>query len=268
LPEDTMQNPSLQMHIDDGVAVITLNRPDVRNAIDDEMRQEFVAMLDQVSRDDAISALVLTGAGKAFCAGGDIRAMRERMGAPAGQVAFNGWSRQQRTHHAVAALHNLPKPTIAAVNGPATGLGCDLALCCDFVMAAETATFAMTYILRGLIPDGGGMYFLPRRVGLARAKELIYTGRTVPAPEAHALGMADRLAPPDALLRQACDWARTLGAGSGAALALSKSILNQTFELSAEQVFALGSQAQAICYTTEAHQASVAAFLEKSGKKG
>jgi enoyl-CoA hydratase/carnithine racemase len=263
-----MQNPTLQMNIDDGVAVITLNRPEVRNAIDDDMRQDLIAMLDQVSRDSAIRALVLTGAGKAFCAGGDIRSMRERMSAPAGQVAFNGWSRQQRTHHAVAALHNLGKPTIAAVNGAATGLGCDLALCCDFVMASESATFAMTYILRGLIPDGGGMYFLPRRVGLARAKELIFSGRTVAASEAHALGMADRLVAPDELLRQACDWGRTLGAGSAAALALSKSVLNQSFELSAEQVFALGSQAQAICYTTEAHQASVAAFLDKTAKKG
>ncbi|WP_217906629.1 enoyl-CoA hydratase/isomerase family protein [Bordetella genomosp. 11] len=263
-----MQNPTLQMQIDDGVAVITLNRPEVRNAIDDEMRQDFIAMLDQVTRDSAIRALVLTGAGKAFCAGGDIRGMRERMAAPAGQVAFNGWSRQQRTHHAVAALHNLTKPTIAAVNGPATGLGCDLALCCDFVMAADTATFAMTYILRGLIPDGGGMYFLPRRVGLQRAKELIYTGRTVSAEEAHTLGMADRVAPAGELLRQACDWARALGVGSGAALALSKTILNQTFELTAEQVFQMGSQAQAICYTTEQHQASVQAFLDKSAKKG
>ncbi|AOB32527.1 enoyl-CoA hydratase [Bordetella sp. H567] len=262
-----MQNPTLQMQIDDGVAVITLNRPEVRNAIDDEMRQDFIAMLDQVTRDNAIRALVLTGAGKAFCAGGDIRGMRERMAAPAGQVAFNGWSRQQRTHHAVAALHNLTKPTIAAVNGAATGLGCDLALCCDFVMAADTATFAMTYILRGLIPDGGGMYFLPRRVGLQRAKELIYTGRTVAAEEAHTLGMADRVAPAGELLRQACDWARQLGAGSGAALALSKTILNQTFELTAEQVFQMGSQAQAICYTTEQHQASVQAFLDKSAKK-
>lgn len=262
-----MQNPTLHMQVEDGVAVITLNRPEVRNAIDDQMRQDFIAMLDQVTRDDAIRALVLTGAGKAFCAGGDIRGMRERMAAPAGQVAFNGWSRQQRTHHAVAALHNLTKPTIAAVNGAATGLGCDLALCCDFVMAADTATFAMTYILRGLIPDGGGMYFLPRRVGLQRAKELIYSGRTVAAQEAQAIGIADRVAPADALLREACDWARTLGAGAGPALALSKTILNQTFELTAEQVFQMGSQAQAICYTTEQHQASVQAFLDKSAKK-
>jgi enoyl-CoA hydratase/carnithine racemase len=262
-----MSNPTLQMQVDDGVAVITLNRPEVRNAIDDEMRQDFIAMLDQVTRDNAIRALVLTGAGKAFCAGGDIRGMRERMAAPAGQVAFNGWSRQQRTHHAIAALHDLTKPTIAAVNGAATGLGCDLALCCDFVMAADSATFAMTYILRGLIPDGGGMYFLPRRVGLQRAKELIYSGRTVTAEEAHTLGMADRVAPAGELLRQACDWARTLSAGSSAALALSKTILNQTFELTAEQVFQMGSQAQAICYTTEQHQASVQAFLDKSAKK-
>lgn len=263
-----MQNANLTMQVEDGIAVITLNRPEVRNAIDDEMRRDFVAMLDQVSRDNAIRALVLTGAGKAFCAGGDIRSMKERMAAPAGQVAFNGWSRQQRTHHAISALHNLNKPTIAAVNGAATGLGCDLALCCDFVLASESATFAMTYILRGLIPDGGGMYFLPRRVGLARAKELIYTGRTVSAQEAHGMGMADRTAPPDALLQHACDWARMLSAGSPAALALGKAILNQTFELSAEQVFALGSQAQAICYSTDEHKDSVAAFLDKTAKKG
>lgn len=267
MAESSPQQPSLHMQVDDGIAVITLNRPEVRNAIDDDMRQDFVAMLDQVARDSAIRALVLTGSGKAFCAGGDIRSMRERMAAPAGQVAFNGWRRQQRTHHAVSALHDLGKPTIAAVNGAATGLGCDLALCCDFVLASESATFAMTYILRGLIPDGGGMYFLPRRVGLARAKELIYTGRTVPAQEAHAIGMADRLAPADALLDQARDWARTLSQGSAAALALGKAILNKTFELSAEEVFALGSQAQAICYSTDEHKNSVAAFLEKTGKK-
>lgn len=258
---------SIEMRVEDGIATITLNRPEVRNAIDDAMRIDLIAMLDQVSRDKAIRALVLTGSGKAFCAGGDIRSMRERAQAPAGEVAFNGWSRQQRTHHAVAALHDLGKPTIAAVNGAATGLGCDMALCCDFVLASSSATFAMSYILRGLIPDGGGMYFLPRRVGLARAKELIYTGRTVAADEALALGMADRVTSPETLLADARQWAAELGRRTGPALALGKAILNQSFELSAEQVFALGSQAQGICYTTTEHQASIAAFLDKTAGK-
>ena len=109
----------------------------MRNAIDDAMRADLVALLDRIARDDAIRAVVVTGQGEAFCAGGDIKGMRERMSAPAGEVAFNGWRRQQRIHHAHAALHTLPKPTIAAVNGPATGLGCDMALACDFIIAAE-----------------------------------------------------------------------------------------------------------------------------------
>ena len=135
------------------------------------------------------------------------------MAAPAGEVAINGWRRQQRTHHAIAALHTMPKPTIAAVNGPATGLGCDMALACDFVVAADSATLAMSYIHRGLIPDGGGMYFLPRRVGLARAKELIFTGRKVTADEALAIGMIDRVTTPDTLLADAVAWAGELQQG-------------------------------------------------------
>jgi enoyl-CoA hydratase/carnithine racemase len=268
MTDKALDTAPLLRHDRDSVAIITLNRPEVRNALDDDMRLQFIAMLDEISQDKAIRAVVLTGNGKAFCSGGDLRAMRERMQAPAGEVAFNGWSRQQRTHHAVSALHDLNKPVIAAVNGAATGLGADLAFCCDLVLASETATFAMTYILRGLIPDGGGMYFLPRRVGLARAKELIYSGRTVAAREALALGMADRLASPEALLDDAVQWARELSAGSLPALALTKSVLNNTFESSAEEVFALGSQAQAICYSTAEHQASVAAFLNKTAKKG
>jgi len=244
------------------VAVLTLNRPAARNAIDDAMRAELMAALDHVARTDAIRALVITGAGKGFCAGGDVKSMQARLAVPAGEVALNGWRRQQRTHHAVSMLHVLPKPTIAAVNGAATGLGCDVALACDFIIASDAARFAMTYVLRGLIPDGGGMYFLPRRVGLSRAKELIFSGRTVEPEEALRLGMIDRVTGAETLLADAVAWAGELGKGAPAALALSKSILDQTFELTMEQVFAMGSQAQAICYSTKEHQDSVAAFLE------
>jgi enoyl-CoA hydratase/carnithine racemase len=270
LQPDTAQPPSaaIELRANDGVATLLLNRPQVRNAIDDAMRAELVALLDRIARDDGIRAVVVTGQGPAFCAGGDIKGMRARMAAPPGEVAINGWRRQQRTHHAIAALHTLPKPTIAAVNGAATGLGCDLALACDFVIAAETATLAMSYIQRGLIPDGGGMYFLPRRVGLARAKELVFTGRRLTAAEALAIGMIERVAPSEALVPEAEAWARELSAGSPAALALAKATMNQSFELPVEQVFAQGSQAQAICYSTREHQESVAAFLAKSGQRG
>jgi enoyl-CoA hydratase/carnithine racemase len=254
--------------IDQGIATISLNRPEVRNAIDDAMRLELIEAIDEVGRNREARALVLTGAGRGFCAGGDISAMRERLQAPVGEVAGNGWRRQRRTHHALTVLHEIEKPTIAAVNGAAVGLGCDLALCCDFIVASETATLAMSYLQRGLIPDGGGLYFLPRRVGLVRAKELIFTGRSLSADEALQIGMVDRVVAPDALLSEAQSWARELSGGSATALGLAKSIINQTFELSAEEVFALGSQAQAICYTSAEHRAAVEAFLNRSAERG
>ena len=262
----TDQPPSsarIELSISQSIATITLNRPEVRNAIDDDTRTELVAALDRVGNDDAVRAVIITGKGAAFCAGGDISGMQKRLQAAPGQIAFNGWRRQKRTHRGIAMLHGLPKPTIAAVNGAASGLGCDMALCCDFIMASSSASFAMSFIHRGLIPDGGGMYFLPRRVGLPRAKELIFTGRSVGAEEALAIGLADRLSPADELLKNAHDWAIQLSQGSSAALALSKSILDRTFELTDEQVFVLGREAQAICYTTSEHQDAVAAFLKK-----
>jgi enoyl-CoA hydratase/carnithine racemase len=207
---------------------------------------------------------VLTGNGPGFCAGGDISAMRQRMQAPAGSLGGNGWIRQRRLHGMIGALHSLEKPTIAAVNGAAAGLGMDMALCCDFIVASEQAFFTMSYVQRGLIPDGGGLYFLPRRVGLPRAKELIFSARRVQADEALRIGLADRVVPASDLVSNAVEWAAELGGSGGPALALSKAIIDQTFELTADQAFALGAQAQAICYTTDEHQAAVAAFLNRS----
>ncbi len=264
MSEPVSTTETAELHIDGPVATLFLNRPDVRNAIDDDMRALMLSLIERVAQDDAVKALVLTGRGKGFCSGGDIKSMKQRLNAPPGEIAFNGWRRQQRTHRLVAALHDLPKPTIAAVNGAATGLGCDLALACDFIVAAEESSLSMTYVLRGLIPDGGGMYFLPRRVGLPRAKELIFSGRRVLPPEALAIGMVDRVCPGDRLLDDAATWARELSQGSSAALALAKSVLNQTFETTAEQVYGMGSQAQAICYSTREHQDLVSEFLEKA----
>lgn len=258
----------IDLQVRDGIAILTLNRPEKRNAFTDAMRAELIAALERVTVDASIRALVLTGAGKGFCAGGDVAGMQRRMDAPAGTVGFSGWSRQQTVHHSVALLHDMPKPVVAAVNGGANGLGADMALACDFVLASEAATFAWSYIKRGLIPDGGGMYFLPRRVGLARAKELVFTGRTVAPDEALRLGIADRVCPADTLLQEAEAWARELSQGSAPALALGKRILNQSFELPAEQVFAQGSQAQGICYTTQQHRDAVQAFLDAGRAKG
>ncbi len=260
-----MNQSLIDLQVDDqAIATITFNRPDKRNAMSDDMRTAFIDALERVAADKAIKALVLTGAGKGFCAGGDIGGMRQRMEAPAGEVGFNGWHRQQRVHRTQALLHTMPKPVIAAVNGAASGLGADTALACDFIIASEWATFTWSYILRGIVPDGGGMYFLPRRVGLARAKELIFTGRAVKVEEAVALGIVDRRTSADTLLADARAWAVELSRASSTALALTKGILDQSFELSSHDVFAQGSQAQGICYTSSEHRASVEAFLART----
>ena len=256
----------VELTVEDKVAIVTLNRPEVRNAINDALRAELVALLERVAADLGVRAVVLTGKGKAFCAGGDITGMKERLKAPVGQVAFNGWRRQGQTHKSVALLHGMPKVVIAAVNGAAAGLGCDMALACDFILASEQAVFTMSFVKRGLVSDGGGMYFLPRRVGLPRAKELIFTGRLVDAKEALAIRLADRVTSPDMLIADAVAWARELSQASSASIAFSKAILDRTFESTEEQIFALGREAQAVCYTTAEHRDAVTAFLEKTAR--
>ena len=253
----------VDIELQDKVAILSLNRADKRNAINDDMRADLISALDWADRSPVVAALVLTGRGKGFCAGGDIAAMRERLSAPAERVGINGWQRQRRTHHLLSKLHDLPKPTIAAVNGAAAGLGADLALSCDFIIGATDTTFVMSYVLRGLIPDGGGMYFLPRRVGLARAKELIFSGRTIGAEEAKNINMIEHVSDPNSLIDDAVDMAKKMTVGSPDALALAKSIMNGSYESTVEEIFALGSQAQGICYTTNFHREAVASFLEK-----
>jgi enoyl-CoA hydratase/carnithine racemase len=243
------------------IATLTLNRPAERNAISDELREELRAALEEVSALGQVRVIILTGAGKSFCAGGDVKSMQQRLAAPPGQVAVAGWQRQQRTFGLAATLHSLGQVTIAAVNGHAVGLGLDLALSCDFIVAAPQATFSASFVNRGLVPDGGGMYLLPRRIGLQRTKDLIYSGRFVDAEEALAIGLADVLATDGSLLDDTRRYAERFTSQAPGAIMLMKSIVNRSFELSLESISALGSEAQAICYTTDEHRASVEAFL-------
>ncbi|HEY9573048.1 MAG TPA: enoyl-CoA hydratase/isomerase family protein [Pusillimonas sp.] len=262
-----MNKEFIKLDVQSGIATIYLNRPEKRNAFSDDMRSEYIEVLQEVTSNRQVRAVVLTGNGKGFCAGGDVAGMEKRMQAESGDVGFNGWTRQQRVHQCVSLLHGMPKPTIAAVNGAASGLGADTAISCDFVLASQAASFSWSYINRGLIPDGGGLYFLPRRVGLPKAKDLIFSGRRVEATDALQLGIADRVVEHQELLPAAWRWAEELSHGSATALALGKTILNQTFELSAGQVFAQGSQAQAVCYTTGEHRAAVQAFLKQRDER-
>ena len=245
------------------VAVLTLNRPQARNAMNDAMRETLRAELEALAAGEDVRVIILTGAGSAFCAGGDIKGMQQRLEQPPGQVAIGGWRRQHRTAAFIAALAGAEQITIAAVNGPAMGLGMDIALACDFIVAAAEAKFAASFVKRGLIPDGGGMYFLPRRVGLQMTKELIYSGRTVEAEEALRIGLADRLAERGRLLADTYAFAAQFTGNSRSAIALMKSIVSRTFETPFELISAQGRGAQAISYTTDEHRESVERFLRR-----
>jgi enoyl-CoA hydratase/carnithine racemase len=245
------------------VAIVAFNRPESRNAINDELREALPRVLGEIAADSDVKAVVLTGRGSAFCAGGDVKSMQGRLEAAPERVAIDGWRRQKRTAAFVAAVRELDRITIAAVNGPAMGLGMDIALACDFIVAGSEAKFASSFVKRGLIPDGGSMYFLPRRVGMQRAKDLVYSGRTVLAAEAIEIGLADRLAPEGALLEDTLEFAARYTGGSAPAIALMKGILDASFESSPEQIAQLGGEAQAIAYTTPEHRAAVDGFLKR-----
>lgn len=261
------ETETLLVHTDGPITVLTLNRPRVRNAVDDDLREQFLAALDEVARNETTRVAIVTGAGTAFCAGGDIRGMQARLDSPAGTVAVSGWRRQLRTFALSSTLHELPQVTIAAVNGAAAGLGMDLALACDFVVAGPAASFTASFVHRGLVSDGGGLYHLPRRVGLQRAKELFFSGRSVDAAEGSQIGLVDELAEGDDVLAAARAYAERFASQPAASLMLTKAIVNEAFEHGLPEVGALGRQAQAMCYTTDEHRASVEAFLASRGSR-
>jgi enoyl-CoA hydratase/carnithine racemase len=257
-----MSFKTLRLSIDDTIAVLTLNRPQARNAIDDQMRADLRDAINVIAADQSIRGVMLTGEGDVFCAGGDIRGMQERLdqGARAGEI---GWRRQREFHETLTKLYNLDRPTIAAVNGAAMGLGLDLALTCDLVFVAQGAEVAASFVRRGLVSDGGGLFHLPRRVGIAKAKELLFSGRTVSADEALSIGLADRVLVAGDLIDSGKSLLREFAQYPATAQAMMKHILNRTLELSFEQLNALASEAQAYCYSSADHQESVRAFLEE-----
>ncbi len=216
--------------------------------------------MDAIAEDQSIRGLVLTGAGDAFCSGGDIKGMQDRLdqGARAGEL---GWWRQKDFHESLAKLFHLGKPTLAAVNGPAFGLGLDVALTCDFVFLAESAQVAANFVRRGLVSDGGGFFHIPRRVGIAKAKELLFSGRTLDAAEALEIGLVDRVVPADALIENAIAYLTMFTDHPATAQAMAKSILNRSLDLGFDEINMIASQAQAYCYSSADHQESVREFF-------
>jgi 2-(1,2-epoxy-1,2-dihydrophenyl)acetyl-CoA isomerase len=242
------------------VAYLTLNRPEALNAITPAQRDRLISLLTEASADPSVRAVVLTGTGRGFCAGADLRgggAGEERIAGDVARVIRQGAQRL------IAAVLDCEKPVIAAVNGTAAGLGAHLALACDLVLAAESAKFIEVFVRRGLVPDGGGAYLLPRLIGPRRAKELMFFGDALTAPDAERLGLVNRVVPDGELEKTAREWAERLATGPTRALALTKQLVNASLDSDRTTAFAAEAAAQEINMTTADAREGVASFVER-----
>ncbi|MFE3853794.1 enoyl-CoA hydratase/isomerase family protein [Streptomyces griseorubiginosus] len=280
--------------VDGGVAQLTLNRPEALNAITPDQRERLVRLLGEASADPGVRAVVLTGTGRGFCAGADLRGGAVAGGRGAGGVAGERVAGERvagervagervagervagervagdvarmirdGAQRLIAAVLDCEKPVIAAVNGTAAGLGAHLALACDLVLAAESARFIEVFVRRGLVPDGGGAYLLPRLVGPQRAKELMFFGDALSAADAERLGLVNRVVPDGELDKTAREWAARLAAGPTRALALTKQLVNASLDSDRATAFAAEAAAQEINMTTADAQEGVASFVER-----
>jgi 2-(1,2-epoxy-1,2-dihydrophenyl)acetyl-CoA isomerase len=243
------------------IATITLNRPQARNALDFAMRRELLAALDEIEANPAARAVVLTGAGGHFCAGGDVKTMRTR------HTAAEGRGRVELLNRAVLRLANFPLPTIAMVDGFAVGAGSNLALCCDLIVASDRARFGELFCKIGLAVDGGGTWLLPRLVGLARAKELVFTGDIIDAAEAYRIGIVNRVVPAGELLAATRALVDKIVAGPPLALRLDKQALNRAASTDLAGALEIEAFSQGLAVASDDHQEGVAAFFEKRPPK-
>lgn len=253
---------------DRGIATITLNRPDVKNAISPDQRDRVIALLGEASADLGIRAVVLTHAGDAFCTGADLRANRPPAPRPddapkrgVGEVAKMIRDGAQQL---VGAVLDCEKPVIAAVGGTAAGIGAHLALACDLVVATESSRFIEVFVRRGLVPDGGGAYLLPRMVGVRRAKELLFFGDDLSAAEAAELGLINKVvADGDALAGAVTEWTDRLAVAPTRSLALTKWLVNTSLESDRATAFQNEAVAQELNMSTVDANEGVAAFVER-----
>jgi enoyl-CoA hydratase len=250
---------NLLLAVQDRVAVLTINRPEVRNALDRETVETLTTTLGQLAGRDDVGVVVITGAGdRVFVAGADIRQMRERR-RDDGLAAINS--------SAFSVVERFPKPTIAAVNGHALGGGCELALACDLRVAAEHARFGQPEVGLGIIPAAGATQRLPRIIGLGRAKQLVLTGDPIDAATALDWGLVNEVVPGAELLEAARRWADRLLARGPLAVRLAKLALDASSRVDLDSGLLLETLAQAVCFESEDKREGTSAFLEKRAPK-
>ena len=251
----------VEVRRDGAVATLVLSNPQRRNALDAGMAAELERVLRELEVDDEVRALLLTGSGEHFCAGADLAAFNEAdvMDRPA---RFLDWSRTRFTP-SLRALATFPKPVVAAVAGVCVGVGWNLALSCDFCIAGTTARFSQIFVTRGLVPDGGGTWLLPRYVGLLRARELMYTGRFVDVHEAVALGLVLRAVPDEEVLAEASAFAAELASAPTRAIQFTKALLEQSFGTGLAHAMEQELVYQSVLSQTDDVAEGLASFLEK-----
>jgi 2-(1,2-epoxy-1,2-dihydrophenyl)acetyl-CoA isomerase len=243
--------------LEDGVLTVTLNRPDVLNAFNSKMGAELLDALKKAERDTAVRCIVLTGAGRAFSSGEDLKA-RQAEG-----ITDFGSTLRDRYNPIILKMRNVEKPVLGSINGVAAGAGCSIALACDLRIASEKASFIEAFVRVGLVPDSGSSFFLPRLVGLGRALEIAFLGDAVSAEEALRLGLVNKAVPAEELESTTRELASRLAKSPTKAIGLAKRAMNRALTMDLEQLLDYEVYAQEIAGGTEDHREGIAAFLEK-----
>lgn len=244
------------------VATVTLNRPEAMNSMNPELFAEALKAFDDVEKDNSVRVVILTGAGKAFCAGGDLAYMREELSGSAQIHAFIALAGALSKK-----IHTLSKPVIGMINGVAAGAGANLLLACDITFAAASFRFGQSFSKVGVVPDGGGSYFLPRIVGLARAKELMFSGKLIDAETAQNMGLVNIVVADEKLAEKTYEFANELANRPSLALAAIKRTLNQSMGMNLDGVLELEASSQAMIMMTEDAKEGMAAFAERRPPK-
>ena len=260
-----MELEHLTYDVADQVAIITLNRPETLNALTPSMRQGMLDSIEAADKNGEVRVIIITGAGRGFCSGGDVKAMNEaRKSGQSNELAERIAPLRDKV---VLAMRNAGKPVIAAVNGAAAGAGMNIALACDIRIASSTARFGQTFARRGLHPDWGGTYFLPKLVGTAKACELIWSGRMIDANEALELGIVSQLTEPDDLMPATLELAKSFAAGPPNAIRLLKRAIYKSMEPDLREALEFETFAQNVCAATKDAREGISAFVEKREPK-
>ena len=249
---------------DGGVVTLTINRPEERNALSgDDIFDAFLGAADRINKDNSVRCVILTGAGKAFSAGGNVKHMRDKDGMFAGSPAEIRQSYRHGIQKIPLAFYNLEVPTIAAVNGPAVGAGCDLACMCDIRIAGKSARFAESFVKLGIIPGDGGAWFLPRMIGNSRAAEMTFTGEMIGAETALDWGLVSSIVEDDYLMTAANDLARRIAVNPPHSLRMAKKLLRESEHMRLDSLLEMSAAFQALAHHAKDHGEAINAYFEK-----